>query len=112
MNEVRDEFYENLLDVPRYEAFYDTEFLNCNFVSGDLSGMKFHDCCFFGCDLRKANFSNAQFVNCRFMDCNLVDAEIPAGLEIVDVEFNKCSFGSAATAIQGRGVNFTQCHYA
>ena len=98
MNKIHDEIYENLIDIPRITSFNDCEFINCHFEAADLSGKEFNDCCFFGCDFGKANFAKAKFINCRFTDCNLKDVQFTADIEVMDVQFDKCTLNSSRSS--------------
>ncbi|WP_373540162.1 pentapeptide repeat-containing protein [Chamaesiphon sp.] len=122
----RIDFTQNPLIKGEYEY---CNFVNCNFLESDLSGIKFLECEFLGCNLSLVDLGRTSLKEIKFKDCKML------GLNFGDcnefgfvVSFDTCilnhsSFSGTADPIKKRvkfkqtvfknsqlhEVNFTEC---
>ncbi len=94
------------------EGYYEQcSFIQCNFNSADLSGVRFVNCRFEGCDLSLAKLKNSSLQEVKFVNCKLLGVLFSECRKfMLDLDFDSCILKlSLFSGLKLKNTRFRNC---
>ena len=94
-----------------HTEFDEFRFVNCDFSSADLGGLRFSNCLFERCNLASARLAGTALQNVAFAECKLLGLQFTACRDMLfGVHFDQCQLRYASFAGRAMpGTRFAQC---
>ncbi len=94
------------------EGYYEQcSFVQCNFNSADLSGMRMVNCRFEGCDFSLAKLKNSSLQEVKFVNCKLLGVQFSDCRKfMLEVDFDSCILKLALfSGLKLKNTRFRNC---